>query len=163
MKFYQPLFFSRKKGDEVVLMTDLAIIGAITLFLPPSVAYLILTLVGDTDDFLSSMNTLGSIAGPIAFLFVASPIFSIIALPVGIMMGLFALRRGIAGLGFAIFAAALPFLAIAFLALIIPPASEFPLIMLAMAPFSMTYGAVMWFALRWRRPSALIERTSPLT
>jgi hypothetical protein len=143
-----------RRGDLLLRGRDWFIVGIAGLILPPFLGI----AIGTAGYLLPS--TLGSFFGGFGGMLMISPLLTILLIPLGLMIGGFALRHGWAGW---VIAVTVPTaLTLAVVGTFIPGSGyswqSYAPQLAIFGGAAAIHAAVMWLTLRWRCPEALAAR-----
>lgn len=154
MKFFAPTFRSRRYGHRMLSAGVIVKVGLFTWLTPALVGALCLAITvpfAPATDFDSPWSFIGAMAGFLLF----SPIYGIMLVPLGLLVGAWAMRFGVAGWASAVcFALGIP-LGFGALFQLVNPSTEGLGMGLIMAPVVLVHALAMWIATRYVCPQAL--------
>lgn len=156
MKFFTPTFRSRRYGDRFLKARDVFLVGLVTWLTPALVGVLFLgvtVLLPPTADFDSPWAIVGIAAGFLLF----SPIYGVVLVPLGLLLGAWAMRLGYAGWTSAVGSAILIPVGGGALFYLINPQTEGIGIGLIIAPVVLVHALAMWSATRYFCPKSLMD------
>lgn len=154
--FFCPAFRSRRFGHRQLTAGVIVKIGLFTWIVPALFGFLgvgLIALLAPMADFDSPMAIIGIATGLLLF----APIYGVMLVPLGLLIGAWAMRFGIAGWASAVvFAVLLPLVFGAFFQWLDPTTQAFGAGIM-MAPVMLVHAMAMWIATRYWCPEALLN------
>lgn len=154
MRFFSPTFRSRPFGHRLLTSRIVVLVGLFT-WLTPALFGLLMVLISAVllppTDYDSPWFALSAIGGFLIF----APIYGIVLVPLGLLIGAWAMRFGVAG--WASMVTACIALAVVFAGLfqwLIPENQSFDGLVLFL-PIVLVHAIAMWIATRYLCPQAL--------
>ncbi|PWK60701.1 hypothetical protein [Roseicyclus mahoneyensis] len=155
MAFFTPLFRSRRDGDRLLGGGQIVLIGLITWLAPALVGgsmILLITVLGMT----TSPEPVAGVIGAYGGMLVLAPFVGIFVVPAALVVGMWALRLGVAGWASALIAGTGVPLAVAGLIDWSDQTAAAVMAVIALTPVIVLHVLVLWSATRWLCPDALI-------
>lgn len=156
MSVFTPFFRSRPFGHRHLHAGAIIKVGLITWLMPSLVGALIIaaTAVGfEASNFDNPWTIMATVGG----IMLLAPLYGIFLVPVGLLLGAWAMRFGLAGWGVALLASVCLPMAVGWSLSLGDPMAETWTAGLVFIPIVAVHAAAMWGATRWLCPQALLQ------
>lgn len=156
MSLWHPALRSRRFGHRHLRAGHVVKIGILTLLVPAIVGGLIIVWAApwyDVNDFDTPWAVVSAAGG----LLLLAPLYGIMLVPLGLLLGAWAMRFGVAGWVSALLATSVLPVAIGAVYQWMDPTTEAVGAMAILAPVAMVHAIVMWISTRLIAPEALLE------
>lgn len=156
MKFFSPTFRSRRFGHRLLTARVVMLVGLFTWLTPALVgiiALAVFSVVLPVHDFDSPWAVVGATSGLLIF----APVYGVILVPFGLLIGAWAMQFGIAGWASALVACFVIPLAIGGLFQWVDPTGQALGALALMIPVTLVHASAMWIATRYLCPQSLMD------